>query len=74
MKRITESEYNAKPRSSRDVWTTERDDWPDWPQIRHLHMGKRTMLDYDPKYGTVLLIEGMGFEIVPDDRASPSLV
>lgn len=69
MKKITLAEYNAKPRSSIGVWDTERDDLPNWEADRHKYMGKRTMLDYDPQHGTVLLIEGLGFQIVADKKS-----
>jgi hypothetical protein len=66
MKTMTESEYNAINKDYRGVWTTERTDQADWAAVRHLHMGKRTILSYDNKHGTCLLIEGSGLTIVPD--------
>ena len=63
MKQIKESEYNAIHADFRGVWTTERDDWPDWPDVRHKYLGKRTMMDGPP---VGLLIEGLHFEIIPD--------
>lgn len=61
-KQITLAEYNALHPDFRSVWTTERWDLPDWENERKKHMGKRTMLSYDN--GTVLLIEGIHFDIV----------
>lgn len=71
MKRITESEYNARHPDFRGVWSTERYDEANWEEVRHLYMGKRTMTDYDDRYGTVLLIEGLSLEIVPDSEDCP---
>lgn len=65
MIKITLSEYNALPEDYRGIWTTERDDLPKWAEIRDKYMGKRTMLHNDSG-ATVLLVEGMGFEIVND--------
>lgn len=65
MKKISESEYNALHPDRRGIWTTERGDLPDWPQVREQHMGKRVMTDYDQQTGaTVLLVEGLSLEIV----------
>ena len=47
MIKITLSEYNALHKDYRGVWTIERDDLPNWAEIRDKHMGKRTMLHYD---------------------------
>lgn len=70
MKQITLSEYNAIHSDHRSVWDTERDDLPDWPEKRHLYMGKRTMMSGD---GTCsLLIEGLSFEIIDDPPQTPS--
>lgn len=70
MKRITLTAYNALHPNTRGVWDTERDDLPGWAETRKKVFGKRTMLDYSPlDGGTVLLIEGMHFEIVEDDHA-----
>jgi hypothetical protein len=62
MRQITIAEYNAIHTDFRGIWTTERDDWPDWPEIRHKYIGKRTMMAGDGK--CTLLVEGLGFEIV----------
>ncbi len=65
MIKITLSEYNALPKEYRGVWTTERDDLPNWAEIRDKYMGKRTMLHSDND-ATVLLVEGLGFEIIDE--------
>ncbi len=62
MIQITKAEFDAKHPDFKGVWTVEREDWPNWAEVREQYMGKRTMLGYDN--GTVLLIEGSGFEIV----------
>ena len=65
MIRITQSEYNALHPGRRGLWTTEREDWPNWSEVRERYMGKRTMMSGD---GTCsLLVEGMSFEIIPDE-------
>lgn len=66
MKVITEKEYLKKPESSTGIWDTERTDLLGWEVIRSQYMGKRTMLDYDKKYGTVLLIEGLNLTITKE--------
>lgn len=66
MIKITLSEYNALPKDCRGVWSIERDDLPNWAEIRDQHMGKRTMLHND-NGTTVLLVEGLSFEIVEED-------
>lgn len=62
VKIMTLSEYNAIHPDFRGVWTTEREDWPDWPEVRHLYMGKRTLLEA----GCRLAVEGLHFEISND--------
>ncbi len=66
MIKITLSEYNALPQDCRGIWDTERYDLPNWAEIRDRYMGKRTMLHND-NGATVLLVEGLGFEIVEGD-------
>lgn len=66
MIKITLSEYNALHKDYRGVWTIERDDLPNWAEIRDKHMGKRTMLHYD-NGATVLFVEGLDFEIIADN-------
>lgn len=55
MKTITLQEYLKKHTDYRGIW--ESDHTPEY-------IGKRTMLDYDEKYGTVLLIEGFSLKII----------
>lgn len=62
LKQITLAEYNAIHPDYRGTWTTERNDLADWEQVREQYMGKRTHMTYDN--GTVLLIEGLHFEII----------
>lgn len=66
MIKITLSEYNALLKDYRGIWDTERYDLPNWAEIRDRYMGKRTMLHYD-NGATVLLVEGLDFEIIEDD-------
>lgn len=73
MKRMTESEYAAQPADYRSVWTTERWDLPNWERDRRLHLGKRTLLVEDVISGPVLLIEGMGLQIVSDNVSNSIL-
>lgn len=61
MQIITQSEYDSAPSSNKSVWTTERTDLKYWDATRHLYMGKRTL-----PYKGGLLIEGIGFVIVPN--------
>lgn len=62
---ITEAQYASHPKDYRGVWTTERDDLPNWAAQRHLFMGKRTLLVAGGNGGPCLLIEGLGLEITP---------
>lgn len=59
MEQINQAEWDAIPACNKDVWTTERTDWPDWEQVRSQYLGKRTLLR-----GYRLLVEGQSFEIV----------
>ena len=70
MKQITQSEWNSIPECYKGMWTQElyefrKGDFPsEW-------IGRKTMLDYDPKGGgTVLLAEGVSFVIIPDTPKS----
>lgn len=54
MKTITKKQWQAIHKAYRGIWTN-----PAEPQ----YIGKRTMLDNDPKHGTVLLIEDYSFKI-----------
>lgn len=56
MRQITLSEYEKIHPDFRGVFQNY---WGEWPEAK----GRRTMLDYDDKVGTVLLIEGFSFEI-----------
>lgn len=58
MLRISQAEYDRIHPDFRGVWTTERTDIEGWENMRHLYMGKRTLMrDH------ALLIEGLSFEI-----------
>ena len=67
LKQITQSEWNSIPECYKGMWTQElyefrKGDFPsEW-------IGRKTMLDYDPK--GVLLTEGVGFVIIPDTPKS----
>jgi len=63
---ITTSEYYKLHKDLRGIWTTKRTDLPNWNTERNKYMGKRTMLT-NQNGATVLLVEGMGFEITEDD-------
>ena len=70
MKQITQSEWNSIPECYKGMWTQElyelrKGDFPsEW-------IGRKTMLDYDPKGGgTGLLTEGVSFVIIPDTPKS----
>lgn len=62
LRKIRLSDYNAIHRDYAGVWTTERDDLPNWPKIRERYIGKRTMMAGDGS--CTLLVEGIHFEIV----------
>lgn len=64
MRYLLLSEYNAIHSDFRGVWTTERDDQPDWNLERHKYMGKRTMMAGDGSCS--LLIEDMSFRVMDD--------
>jgi hypothetical protein len=64
MKQITLQEFENMPKDYRSIWTIERWDHPDWIHIRADYLGKRTMLCLDKNGATVLLIEGLHFEII----------
>ena len=59
---FTESEFNAIHPDYRSDWTTERTDLKNWDQERERYMGKRTLM----RQGA-LWIEGISFQVVPDD-------
>ena len=65
VKQITQSQWEAIPSEYKGQWTQGIYDFRggDFPRE---WIGRRTMLDYDPNTGaTVLLTEGVSFEIVP---------
>lgn len=53
--------YDAYPASSKSIWTTERTDWPNWEQVKHLYMGRRTLM-----MAGALLVEGLSFAVLQD--------
>lgn len=55
---ITLADYNNVHPDYRSVWSTERTDMPDWPEIRERYMGKRTLMR-----NGALEIEGLSFLI-----------
>jgi hypothetical protein len=59
MIKITKAEYYKKHKDQRGVWSSDNIQGTK-------HNGKRTMLHYDN--GTCLLIEGIGFEIIPNPK------
>ena len=62
MKTITQEQWNKTPSCYKGVWTTERTDLKDWDEVRHLYMGKKTLMDHR-EGASVLLIEGLSFVI-----------
>lgn len=69
MKQITESQWAGIPSDYKGKWTKGIYDFRggDFPKE---WIGRRTMLDYNlTTGGTVLLTEGVSFEIVPDDMS-----
>lgn len=65
---ISQSVYDHTHKDFKGVWTTERWDTDNWEHDRKKYIGKRTwMPPYDLLGKTCLLVEGQGFEIVPDD-------
>ena len=62
MKTYTQDEWDKYPSGYKGVWTTERTDWKEWPEIREKYMGKRTLL-VGANGGTCLEVEGLSFEI-----------
>ena len=59
---MTLAEYLDVHEDYRDVWDTERSDWPDWDKVSHLYLGKRTLM----REGA-LWVEGITFVIKEDD-------
>lgn len=58
MKTITEAQWAATHPDFAQVWRTERTDWPDWEKVKHLYMGKRTIMHHGS-----LLVEGLSLTI-----------
>lgn len=56
---IPKKDYYATHPDFRGVWTTERDDLPNWAADRANYMGKRTLMVPGP----ALVIEDMHFVI-----------
>lgn len=69
MRTIPLPEYNRIHPDFRGIWTTERDDQPNWARDRHLYMGKRVMMAGDGS--CTLLIEGLSFII--DESPDPPM-
>ena len=57
---IKKSDYDKISPDYRNIWTVERTDLKNWPEIREKHMGKRTLLGQDCS----LLIEDLHFIII----------
>ena len=62
MKQVKLKDWQSGYPDFNNVWNTERYDWQNWSEVRHLYMGKRTMLVNDNGI-TCLEIEGQHFEI-----------
>lgn len=71
--KITTTDYYKLHKDYRGTWTTERTDLPNWEKDREKYMGKRTILTNE-NGATVLLIEGMGLEIIKDDYYTKEFV
>lgn len=67
MLKITEEKYYRTHTDYRGIWDTERRDWPNWEEIKHQYMGKRTLLT-NQDGATVLLIEGLHLEIISEKK------
>ncbi len=64
MHRMLVSEYDNTHSDFRGIWSTEHANEPDWAEVRHLYMGKRTIMSGD---GTCsLLIEGLSLALYAD--------
>ena len=64
-KLLTESEYDKIHNDYKGVWSTERDDIPNWDEMRTHYMGKRSCMMLD-NGGTCSVVEGIGLKIVAD--------
>lgn len=66
---VSESEYDGYPDSYKGVWDVERWDIADWESKREKYIGKRTIMPPFALFGhTCLMIEGIGMEIVSDEK------
>jgi len=63
MQKITKAEWGKIHSDFKGIWTTERWDWKNWEKLRQFYVGKRTLLSNE-NGGSVLLLEGVDFEIV----------
>lgn len=61
MVQITEEEYEKLPSDYKSVWTSDDIHGTNYN-------GKRTKLHWDNEHGTVLLIEGVSFEIIKKEN------
>lgn len=64
MRRMLVSEYDNTHSDFRGIWNTERPNESDWADVRHLYMGKRTIMAGDGK--CTLLIEGLSLALYED--------
>jgi len=70
LRQVTLKEYNSLSGDYRGIWTTERWDITDWAAKREKYVGMRTMTVNEDGQ-TVLLVEGLHFEIVDDSKSIP---
>ena len=63
LEQITKAEWDAIHPDYKNVWTTERTDWPNWAEVREQNMGKRTLMR-----GGSLGVEGISFEIIEEAK------
>ena len=64
MHRMLVSEYDNTHSDFRGIWSTEHANEPDWAEVRHLYIGKRTIMAGDGK--CTLLIEGLSLALYED--------
>lgn len=60
---LSMEQYMAVPGCYRSEWTTERTDMPEWDKVRHLYIGKKTLL----RCGA-LEVQGISFVIKEEDN------
>lgn len=66
---VSQSAYDKTPDAYKGVWDVERVDFPNWEEIKHKYMGKRTIMPPFALFDTTcLLVEGNGMEIIPDEE------